>query len=235
MADAPVNPASPDPLEAAEAQDSLGVAPAAEPEITAEAEITTEAESLVEAEILAEPVEALEVLETNPAPAPEEPAAPTPSAASAPPEPVTPAEPEPQPEPAPVAPAPATPAIAATLEAPPLAAGSTGTGPEEGGEWDLLLGKVRTFLDSDTLQAWWERLGGPLRAAGLLFALVLVLRLYGALLDTVGDLPLLPRLLQLAGLIAVLRFALTRLVRTEDRQAVLNDWKERWQRFRGSV
>ncbi|MFN9871305.1 MAG: CAAD domain-containing protein [Cyanobacteriota bacterium] len=229
MADVPVNPASPDPLEAAEAQDSLGVAPAAEPEIT------TEAELLVEAEILAEPMEALEVQETNPAPAAEEAAAPTPSAASTPPEPVTPAEPEPQPEPAPVAPAPATPAIAATLEAPPLAAGSTGTGPEEGGEWDLLLGKVRTFLDSDALHAWWERLGGPLRAAGLLFALVLVLRLYGALLATVGDLPLLPRLLQLAGLIAVLRFGLTRLVRTEDRQAVLNDWKERWQRFRGSV
>jgi hypothetical protein len=229
MADVPVNPASPDPLEAAEAQDSLGVAPAAEPEIT------TEAELLVEAEILAEPMEALEVQETNPAPAAEGVGAAASSAASTPPEPVTPAEPEPQPEPAPVAPAPATPAIAATLEAPPLAAGSTGTGPEEGGEWDLLLGKVRTFLDSDALHAWWERLGGPLRAAGLLFALVLVLRLYGALLATVGDLPLLPRLLQLAGLIAVLRFGLTRLVRTEDRQAVLNDWKERWQRFRGSV
>jgi hypothetical protein len=60
-----------------------------------------------------------------------------------------------------------------------------------------------------------------------------VLRLYDALLDTLGDLPLVPRLLQLTGLIALVRFALTRLVRTEDREAVLNDWKRRWQGFRG--
>jgi hypothetical protein len=135
---------------------------------------------------------------------------------------------------APAPPAPAAveaPSIAASLEAPPQPGGGAEAG--DGGEWELLVGKLVAFLEGDQLRDWWNRLGGPLRTAGLLLALVLVLRLYDALLDTLGDLPLLPRLLQLVGLIGVARFALTRLVRTEDRQAVIDDLKGRWQRFRG--
>jgi len=228
MADVPVNPASPDPLEAAEAQDPSPVTPAAEPETPATAE---------------EPAVVTELPSADETPTPEiptdhPPVASEPEPVALPPEP----EPEPAPEPEPVAvaapaptPAPvvSAPSIAATLEAPPVAAGTGGSGGEEGGEWDLLVGKVRAFLDGGELQAWWDRLGGPLRGLGLLIGLLLVLRLYDALLDTFDDLPLVPRLLQLAGLIALVRFALTRLVRTEDRQAVLNDWKARWQRFRG--
>ena len=238
MADVPVNPGSPDPIEAAEAQDPSPVTPAAEPEVVAAALEPTE---------VAEVTEVTEVTEAEaPSPSKEpEPVAWTAPVAEEPttePEPIAP-EPEPEPEPSEPAPAPtfaptftppvATPTIAATLEAPPLAAGSGGSVGEEGGEWDLLMGKVRAFLDGGSLQAWWDRLGGPLRGAGLLIGLVLVLRLYDALLDTLGDLPLVPRLLQLTGLIALVRFALTRLVRTEDREAVLNDWKRRWQGFRG--
>jgi hypothetical protein len=231
MADVPVNPGSPDPIEAAEAQAPSPVTPAAEPEVVAAA---------------LEPTEVTEAEAPSPSEEPE-PAAWTAPVAEEPttePEPIAP-EPEPEPEPEPSEPAPAptiaptftppvaTPSIAATLEAPPLTAGSGGSTGEEGGEWDLLMGKVRAFLDGGSLQAWWDRLGGPLRGAGLLIGLVLVLRLYDALLDTLGDLPLVPRLLQLTGLIALVRFALTRLVRTEDREAVLNDWKRRLQGFRG--
>ena len=232
MADVPVNPGSPDPIEAAEAQAPSPVTPAAEPEVVAAALEPTEVAEVTEAEAPSLSEEPEPVAWT--APVAEEPATE--------PEPIAP-EPEPEPEPSEPAPAPtfaptfappvATPTIAATLEAPPLAAGSGGSVGEEGGEWDLLMGKVRAFLDGGSLQAWWDRLGGPLRGAGLLIGLVLVLRLYDALLDTLGDLPLVPRLLQLTGLIALVRFALTRLVRTEDREAVLNDWKRRWQGFRG--
>jgi len=230
MADVPVNPGSPDPIEAAEAQAPSPVTPAAEPEVVAAALEPTEVTEVTEAEAPAPSEEPEPVAWT--APVAEEP--------TTEPEPIAP-EPEPEPEPEPSEPAPAptfappvaTPSIAATLEAPPLAAGSGGSVGEEGGEWDLLMGKVRAFLDGGSLQAWWDRLGGPLRGAGLLIGLVLVLRLYDALLDTLGDLPLVPRLLQLTGLIALVRFALTRLVRTEDREAVLNDWKRRWQGFRG--
>jgi hypothetical protein len=227
MADVPVNPGSPDPIEAAEAQDPSPMTPAAEPEV-------------VEAAL--EPADVREVEAPSPSVEPEPDAWTAPVAE----EPTTVAEtvaPEPEPQPSEPAPAPAfsptfappvaTPSIAATLEAPPRAAGSGGSEGEEGGEWDLLMAKVQAFLAGGSLRAWWDRLGGPLRGAGLLIGLVLVLRLYDALLDTLGDLPLVPGLLQLAGLIALVRFALTRLVRTDDRQAVLNDWKRRWQRFRG--
>jgi hypothetical protein len=112
------------------------------------------------------------------------------------------------------------PGIASTLTVPPLESGEAG----EGGEWDLLVGKVRAWFDGADLQARWEALGGPLRAVGLLLAAVVLLRLYTGLLSTLGELPLLPR---------VLRFALTRLVRSQERQRILGAWRERWNDFRG--
>jgi hypothetical protein len=121
------------------------------------------------------------------------------------------------------------PGIAASLVVPPLDASEAG----EGGEWDLLTGKVRTWFDGAQLQERWESLGGPLRAAGLLLAAVVLLRLYSALLETLADLPLVPRLLQLAGLLSVTQFALTRLVRTSERERILTSWRERWNDFRG--
>lgn len=121
------------------------------------------------------------------------------------------------------------PGIAASLVVPPLDASEAG----EGGEWDLLTGKVRSWFDGAELQERWETLGGPLRAAGLLLAAVVVLRLYSALLETLADLPLVPRLLQLVGLLSVAQFALTRLVRSSDRERILTSWHQRWNDFRG--
>jgi hypothetical protein len=106
-------------------------------------------------------------------------------------------------------------------------------GSGEGGEWDLLVGKVRAWLEQTDLPARWDNLGGPLRTLGLLLAAVVLLRLYGSLLDTLGDLPLLPRLLQLVGLITLLRFCLTRLVRSSDREEILRIWRDNWNDFRG--
>jgi hypothetical protein len=127
------------------------------------------------------------------------------------------------------------PRVAATLEVAPLPATDTGAGPGgEGGEWDLLVGKAKRWLEDADLPGQWERLGGPLRGLGVLLGLLVVLKLYVALLDTLDDLPLLPRLLQLVGLIALLRFSVTRLTRSSDRQTILNDWKRRWDAFRGA-
>ena len=126
-------------------------------------------------------------------------------------------------------PAPPRDGIASTVSVPPLEPGEAG----EGGEWDLLVGKLRAWFDGAELQARWEALGGPLRAVGLLLAALVLLRLYSALLGTLGELPLLPRLLQLVGLVAVLRFALTRLVRSQERERILGAWRERWADFRG--
>jgi hypothetical protein len=121
------------------------------------------------------------------------------------------------------------PGIATSIVVPPLPVGEEG----DGGEWDLLRSKVSTWFDGADLQGRWESLGGPLRAAGLLLAAVVLLRLYSALLETLGDLPLVPRLLQLVGLLTVARFALTKLVRSSERERILTSWHQRWNDFRG--
>ncbi len=121
------------------------------------------------------------------------------------------------------------PGIATSIVVPPLPAGEAG----DGGEWDLLRSKVNTWFDGADLQGRWESLGGPLRAAGLLLAAVVLLRLYSALLETLGDLPLVPRLLQLVGLLSVARFALAKLVRSSERERILTSWNQRWNDFRG--
>ena len=121
------------------------------------------------------------------------------------------------------------PGIATSIVVPPLPVGEAG----DGGEWDLLRSKVSTWFDGADLQGRWESLGGPLRAAGLLLAAIVLLRLYSALLETLGDLPLVPRLLQLVGLLTVARFALTKLVRSSERERILTSWNQRWNDFRG--
>jgi hypothetical protein len=126
------------------------------------------------------------------------------------------------------------PRVAATLDVPPLPVSAGTTVAPDGGEWELLVGKVKAWLDQADLPGQWERLGGPLRGLGLLLALLLVLKLYVALLDTLDDLPLMPRLLQLLGLITVARFSVTRLTRSSDRQAIFASWKRRWDAFRGA-
>jgi hypothetical protein len=119
--------------------------------------------------------------------------------------------------------------VAATIAVPALPAEAV----VDGGEWEVLIGKLRAWLDGAGLQDRWNALGGPLRALGLLLAAVVLLRLYSALLETLGDLPLLPRLLQLVGLITLSRFALTRLVRSSERERILSSWSQRWNDFRG--
>jgi len=120
--------------------------------------------------------------------------------------------------------------IAARLEVTPQAERPAGA---EGGEWELLLEKGRRWLDAQEIRQQWQSLWGPVRGLGLLLGLILVLRVYGALLGTLEEIPLLPRLLQLLGLLVLARFGLSRLLRTEDRVQVLNDWRQRWQAFRG--
>ena len=119
--------------------------------------------------------------------------------------------------------------IATSVLVPALSAAEAG----EGGEWDLLRDKLRAWFDNAELQGRWEGLGGPLRAAGLLLAAVVLLRLYSALLETLGDLPLVPRLFQLVGLVCVVQFGLTRLVRSSEREQILTSWRQRWNDFRG--
>ncbi len=138
--------------------------------------------------------------------------------------------PAPEPVPAPVSEP--EPGITATLEVPPLE-GSAEPGGEGGGEFDLLLQKIRDWLGSGELQAQWQRFRGPLKGLAILIGVVLLLRVYASLIGTLDSLPLVGGLLELVGLIAAVRFTATRLVRKSDRDQVFADWSRRWNDFRG--
>ena len=190
-------------------------------EAAAEAVGPTEVAPTEVAPVEAAPVEAAQVQEEAvvAAAAPTEP---EPVAAG-----VVPAEPVITPSEAPLA----MPTVASTIEVPASAPGSQTSG--EGGEWELLVEKLRQWIGSGQLQEQWQASRTPLSLLAGLIALLLVLRLYGALLAVIDSLPLLPGLLELAGLIAVVQFSLTRLVRSEERRSLIQSLQQRWKSFRG--
>ncbi|MEA5416343.1 CAAD domain-containing protein [Synechococcus sp. BA-132 BA5] len=122
--------------------------------------------------------------------------------------------------------------IVATFEVPPLE-GSADPDRDGGGEFDLLLQKIKDWLGSGELQAQWQRFRGPLKGLAILIGVVLLLRVYAALIGTLDSLPLVGGLLELVGLIAATRFSITRMVRRSDREQVFADWSRRWNDFRG--
>ena len=148
---------------------------------------------------------------------------------------VAPDEPSPAPEPVPAAePVNAwTPQVASTTDVPasPTAVASANEG--EGGEWELLVEKVKQWIASGQLQQQWQTARTPITLVAGLIGLLLVLRIYGALLGVVESVPLLPGLLELVGVISVVRFSLTRLVKSDDRHQVIDGLKQRWSSFRG--
>ena len=140
----------------------------------------------------------------------------------------------PAPEPEPTAISSSVPSVASTTEVP--ASLTPTTSPDdsgEGGEWDLLVQKIKDWLGSGQLQQQWQSARTPITWGAGLIAVLLVLRIYSALLGVLDSIPLLPGLLELAGVIAVVQFSLTRLVRSDDRQQVISGLKQRWKSFRG--
>ena len=143
---------------------------------------------------------------------------------------------EPTPEaPAPVEPTPVveTPAaespIASTVSVPadPSASDS------EGGEWHLLMEKLNAWLADAKLMELWQQSQRPLKLVGGALALLLVLQLTSAVLGTLDAIPMLPRLLQLTGLIYVVLFASRRLVRSDERRSLIEGVKNGWSSFTG--
>ncbi|MFM8524956.1 MAG: CAAD domain-containing protein, partial [Cyanobacteriota bacterium] len=103
----------------------------------------------------------------------------------------------------------------------------------EGGEWELLLSQVREWLENLKLQQTLQGLRRPLSLLGWLLALLVLLRVYSAVVGTLDRLPLVPGLLELVGVGVTVRFATTHLVRSQQRQAVLQQLSDRWKAFRG--
>ena len=163
-----------------------------------------------------------------------DPGAINPPADATPPAPSASAVPPPPLESAPEAAVASTPeGVASTLSVPPLEGEARSEG--EGGEFDLLISRVSAWLREQDLPARWETLQGPLRGLALLLLALVLLRLYGALINTLESLPLVPRLFQLVGVIVLVKFSLTNLVRTSDRERLISSWTQRWTTFRGKV
>lgn len=127
------------------------------------------------------------------------------------------------------------PSIAASLEVPPLPVGSPPADGESGGEWEMLTAKVRQWFGDGEPQKLLDRIGGPLKTVAYLLALLLLLRVYRSVVGTIDGIPLVSGLLELVGLIALVRFCLLRLVRRSEREKVLGNLQKRWDAFRGTA
>ena len=133
------------------------------------------------------------------------------------------------------------PSVATTLSveasaAPLLAqAESGGDGPNsgEGGEWELLLQKLREWLNQGQLQSLWAQASKPVTLLAALVGVLLVLRIYGALLGAIESLPLVPGLLELAGVVWMVRYGVPKLLRSSEREQLLGGLSKRWKSFRG--
>jgi hypothetical protein len=119
------------------------------------------------------------------------------------------------------------PGVSHVLEIPP--------DPQQGGEWQLLVAKLQAWWASGDLQSLWLQSRRPLTLlVGLLVALA-VLEVGSSVLEALGSVPLLPGLLELVGLIWVLRHGVPRLLRSQDRDRLLSEMNQRWRAFRGSA
>ena len=203
----------------AEQQPELQAPETGTSEVTPEFSETVAAEAEVAAGVI-QPEPVAEVVEAK-----QEEATPLPAAALE--EPVAP-EPQPNPEPANAF----IPQVASTTDVPASAAAPSSEG--EGGEWELLVEKVKQWISSGQLQQQWETARTPITLLAGLIAVLVVLRIYSSLLGVLESLPLLPGLLELVGVISVVRFSLTRLVKSSDRHEVIDGLKQRWSSFRGN-
>ena len=107
------------------------------------------------------------------------------------------------------------------------------TSDQDGGEWELLVGKVKAWLDQNDLGELWSKAQLPLRVVGGLIVFSLLATVYSGVLNTIDALPLVPGLLELAGLIWLVNFALRNLIRNSDRDQFIASARSTWSRVTG--
>ena len=107
------------------------------------------------------------------------------------------------------------------------------TSTDEGGEWDLLVEKVKAWIDSKQLGSLWDQAQLPLRLIGGLILFVIVSTVYSGILGTINKVPLAPGLLELTGLIWLFNYARCNLVRSSDRKQVIDAVASTWNKVVG--
>ena len=103
---------------------------------------------------------------------------------------------------------------------------------QDGGEWQMLTTKLADWASSDAPQTLWQLLQSPLKALAVLLVAVVVLRLYAAVLGALEGVPLLAGLLELTALVWIARHGAPALLRREQRQTLIDQLSQGWQRLR---
>jgi|UniRef100_UPI0040473F7A hypothetical protein len=103
---------------------------------------------------------------------------------------------------------------------------------QDGGEWQMLTTKLADWASSDAPQTLWQQLQSPLKALAVLLVAVVVLRLYAAVLGALEGVPLLAGLLELTALVWIARHGAPALLRREQRQTLIDQLSQGWQRLR---
>jgi len=103
---------------------------------------------------------------------------------------------------------------------------------QDGGEWQMLTSKLADWVASDAPQTLWQQLQSPLRTLALVLGALFVLRLYTGVLGALEGVPLLAGLLELTALVWIARHGAPALLRREQRQTLLDQLSQRWQRLR---
>ena len=148
-----------------------------------------------------------------------------------------------QQQPAPVQDSPAI-SKPSTIPSSPTPTPTSSDGPEgldQGEELKLLLERLRNFfklsnwIKQDDQTSPWQQLRRPVLLIAALITLVIFVRIYGGILSTIESVPLAPSLFELAGILWLTWFSITRLIRSEDRQDVISRVRTRWEAFRGTT
>ena len=103
----------------------------------------------------------------------------------------------------------------------------------EGGEWNLLLEKLQSLVDGERLKSLWIQLRLPIRLITALILLVVMIQIYSGLIRTINSVPIGSGLLELIGLIWLVRFSSTKLIRRSDRAEVISSLRTRWNKVIG--
>ncbi len=99
---------------------------------------------------------------------------------------------------------------------------------EEGGEWDLLVQKIKKAISQENLSQQWIRLKQPLFIFSGLVIFLLTLRIYSTVLATIAKVPLAPRLFELSGFVWLIWFSSNYLLRSKDRKELISALTNRW-------
>ncbi len=107
------------------------------------------------------------------------------------------------------------------------------TDQSQGNQIGASMGNARIWFAQNDFKNFGRRLLKPALAFGALVALVLLLQVYTRVLNTIGHFPLAPRLFELTGIVWVVWFSSSRLIRTEDRQEFFSSLRFRFQKLLG--